>query len=254
MEEIRVLVASRRPAIHRHLSEVAPHGRRPIAVVEGPDTAEAVASRAQEVAAATVAVVDVRSDAQGGARLCGALRQQRPGLPILALLCCPEAASPWDVVALLAAGARSVRDLEAPARQLAREIESLVGGETALNVRLAGGRGALVRELILGDAAAGPRRRGRSPAAAGAGLAGLSTDDLRLLPPVAQGLSNRAIGRQFNLSADGINHRLARLCGLLHAGNRVQLAVVAAQHGLHHPPPPAALEALAGLRGERRAP
>lgn len=136
MHELRILLATDRPAIHAFFLSLRQATAHPLALDRIPLAVQAPADC--PVSAATVAAVDVAPDPVTALRLCRRLQTLRPGLPILGLLCCPHAATPWQVQALLAAGVGGLLDLHASASEALRVLHRIARGEFILRARLAG--------------------------------------------------------------------------------------------------------------------
>lgn len=218
MHELRILLATDRPAIHAFFLSLRQATTRPLAIDRIPLAVQAPADC--PVSAATVAAVDVAPNPATALRLCRRLQTLRPGLPILGLLCCPHAATPWQVQALLAAGVGGLLDLHAPAVEALRILHRVARGEFILRARLAGG-----------DDGKGTADR--------AALAAHLRDEtsVRLLNLLTHGLTDSAIGQRLCLSPDTVKHRIERLRADVGAPNRIALAAWAGRHGFDRPPP-----------------
>lgn len=218
MEPFQILLATNRPAVETFFVQLQRCTARPVAVGAIPLAAEALARRPAPTA--TVAAVDVAPDPVIAIRVCRELRQRRPGLPILGLLCCPQATTPWQVQALLAAGVGGLLDLHAPADEVLRILHRVARGEVVLQVRLAGD--------VRGDEA---ERR----AALSAHL--LNESSSKLLGLLAQGLSDGEIGQRLYMSPHTVKHAIERLREDVGARNRIALAAWAGRYGFDRPAP-----------------
>jgi DNA-binding NarL/FixJ family response regulator len=179
--------------------------------------ADALAHHGEHVARATAAVVDVALDPPAATELCRGLHAHRPGLPVLALVCCPHSVTPWDLRELLDAGIAGLLDLRARADDARRALESAARGETVLHLQLARGG-----KMLLQDALGGGTPRGAA--------------QLALLELVARGLPDREIGTILHLSPHTVKHQIDQLRRELGVRNRTELAAWAGRHGFYAPP------------------
>jgi len=234
MSELSVLLATDRPAIHAFLRTLlSPLGARP-AVRQIPVTTEALVNQPDELAGATVAIVDVGSGPAAAIELCQELRRLRPGLPTIALVCCPHALTSWELQ-MLASVCDSAIDLHGAQDELHRALQSVARGNVVLRIDL--GRDG--RLLWDGMAGAAHRRLGRQA------LPPPSETDAQIIDMVARGMSDREIARQLHLSPHTIGHHIDRLCTRVGAKNRVALAAWAGRHGFYRSPSPGPLYSIA---------
>src|SRR5439155_20646846 len=85
--DVRLLLATSRPPIRAFFESLGFY----VGVI-----AIGAASLEQEhVDRATLAAVDVALDPWGAVELCRKLAAQRPSLPVVAVVCCPQALTPW---------------------------------------------------------------------------------------------------------------------------------------------------------------
>src|SRR4051812_29907932 len=107
--DFRLLLATSRPPVRTFFESVGFH----VGVIAvGGGTA---ANEPEQVARATVAVVDVALDPWAAVELCRELGAQRPTLRVAAVVCCQQALTPWTLSALLTAGVGSLIDLRSRA-------------------------------------------------------------------------------------------------------------------------------------------
>lgn len=208
--QLRVFVQSGRPAIRALLRALG------FEVLAGSDGLHDVTA----VTEASVAAVDVSLDSSAAAELCRTLRAERPTLPILGLVCCPRALTPWDMRGLLAAGVGSLLDLSASPDETRAAVLGAARGETVLHLRLgrAGGR------LLLDVLSASESR---------------TWTQVALLELVALGLPDHEIGRRLHLSPHTVKHHIEQLRSDVGVRNRTELAAWAGRHGLYAPGAPA---------------
>jgi DNA-binding NarL/FixJ family response regulator len=204
----RILLATSRPAIVVLFESIAEVDT--IAVAP-----EAVAANREAVERASVAVVDAAVDGTAAVELCRELQQRRPGLPIAALLCCPQSITPWHLRTLLAEGVSSVLDLQATPEETARALEAVAGGGSVLHLRLRRPHRDILKDVL----------SGRGP----------NETQMRLLSLVALGLTDQEIARRIHLSPHTVKHHIEQLRAEVGARNRTELAAWAGGQGFYEP-------------------
>ena len=202
---LAVLLVTRRDAVASFFRTL--HGVS--ANVVGPDAIDDAA-----LTAADVVAIDVGLEPDGGGEVCGDVHTRRPDVPIVAVLCCPQAVNPWQLERLLERGVASVLDLEASESDAVRTIEAAARGGFVLQLHLRRGQRAFLRRLL-----AGGEGRGASK--------------VPLLALVARGLSDREIGAALHLSPHTVKHHVESLRAEVGARNRTELAAWAGRHGLY---------------------
>ena len=110
-----VLLITARPAVHTFIARAAERAPQPFALWHVPPGERALEQRRAQLGTVIGAVVDLAPDPPLAIQLCRELRQEWPELPILALLCCAGAATPFEVQELAGAGVQSLLDLQASA-------------------------------------------------------------------------------------------------------------------------------------------
>jgi DNA-binding NarL/FixJ family response regulator len=205
----RVLLATTRPPVRLFFESL---GLRLELVVVDHDWAPLDPEHA---ARADLAIVDVAPDAWAATELCRELRVHRADLPIVALICCPQAVTPWNLRGLLAAGVTSLLDLGEREDDARRAILSAARGDAVLRLHVARG-GGLLHEVFGGRPTQSETR-------------------VRLLELVARGLSDQEIGRRMHLSPHTIKHHIEQLRRELGMRNRTELAAWAGRHGFYVP-------------------
>jgi DNA-binding NarL/FixJ family response regulator len=203
--DLNILLATTRPAV-RTFFEALGVRVAPIAADGTPDAAPG----------GDVAVVDVALDPMGATDLCRRLHEQRPELPIVALVCCPQALAPWNLRGLFAVGVSSVIDLRADRDDTRTALLSAARGETVLHVQLSRGGAALLQDVF----SVRPARRQLQ---------------FRLLELVALGLPDHEIGRRLHLSPHTVKHSIENLWTAVGARNRTELAAWAGRNGFYEP-------------------
>ncbi|HEV8686572.1 MAG TPA: LuxR C-terminal-related transcriptional regulator [Gaiellaceae bacterium] len=209
----RLLLASTRWAVHAYFISLRRRGLPGLVVAPIPPDAEAPDELA--LARATVVAIDAGLDAPRAVALARALRELDPSVPVLAVLCCPQSATPWQLQALVRVGA-SVLDLEAPPDEAVRVLQSVARGSSVLHVHLKRDHRAFLHEVLVGRE-------------------GATDEKVRLLELLARGLPDHEIGRRLHLSPHTVKHRIEDLRAELGARNRIELAAWAGRNGFYAP-------------------
>lgn len=224
MEAFSILVVSDRPAVLGFFRDLRHRTGDPVSVCTL-SLASNQSCVVQHVAAAVV-VVDAALDPPAAIALCGDLHAQQAGLPLVGLLCCPAALTPWHVDALLASGVRGLLDLRATDEEMLYLLQRVVRGEFVFHAQLSGER---VPDLVHGALATKSYRHISGPPSL------FETAHARLLALVARGVSDAEIGARLCLSPYTIKHQIERLRDAVGVDNRVELAAWAGRHGFYHP-------------------
>jgi DNA-binding NarL/FixJ family response regulator len=233
MTGFSVLLTTERPAVVSFFNHLRQSAIPPFVVTPIPAPVESatLAPYKEQLATATVAVVDVLPDPVAAIQLCHALHEHRPRLPITALFCCPHAITSWHLRMLLDAGVNSLLDLQATGAEVVRVLQSIARGDVVLHVQLAGEHGTAVEDIAT--------RQGYS------GDTGPSsqwhTTAVRLLELLVHGLTDQEIGLQLHLSPHTIKHHIERIRDEVGARNRIELAAWASRQGFYRPMPEVAL-------------
>jgi DNA-binding NarL/FixJ family response regulator len=214
-KNFRLLLASTRWAVHTFFVSLRGYGLPTILVEPIPSDPDLLDARDKDLELASVVAVDMAAQAQSGLDLCRALIDRRPALPVLALVCCPHAANPWELQTLLGAGV-SILDLQATPEEAARALESVARGASVLNLHLHRGHRELLRDVL----------SGREPT---------RITKTQLLQLVAAGLPDHEIGRRLHLSPHTVKHHIETLRREVRARNRTELAAWAGRHGFYSP-------------------
>lgn len=115
----------------------------------------------------------------------------------------------------LRAGAVGFLLKDTPPRELAAAVRTVAAGNAMLAP-------TVTRRLISSFAERGPARRD----AARQRLAPLTARELEIVREVARGLDNAEIARRLTMSEATVKAHVSRALAKLHAGNRVQLAIL----------------------------
>jgi DNA-binding NarL/FixJ family response regulator len=204
--DLRLLLATARPALRSFFASL---GFELDAVAVAAD-----AAAPEQVVQADIAAIDVALDPAAGLELCAGLHEQRPELPVIAVVCCPAALAPSTLRALFVAGARGVIDLRGREDDVRRTLVAAAGGDFVLNLQLTSTAAGLLRDVF----AARPERRELQ---------------LQLLELVAQGLPDHEIGRRLHLSPHTVKHQIEQVRTELHLRNRIELAAWAGRNGFY---------------------
>jgi DNA-binding NarL/FixJ family response regulator len=145
------------------------------------------------------------------AELVSGWQQQHPALRVILLLSTPQRSL---VRQALAAGVTGLLVKSSPASAVHMAVRAVANGQVFLDERLAG----LVPELT------NDRRRG--------GVMGLSPAETRVLERLPQGLTNREIGLELDISEHTVKSHLRSLIRKLECRDRVQAATIAVRLGL----------------------
>jgi DNA-binding NarL/FixJ family response regulator len=200
-----LLVATERPPVFAFFASLGAPARRVDVAAE--------AAR-QAATTATAALVDFGLDSAAAMAVVDAVRHDREGLPIAALVCCAHSVTPQGVRALAAAGVGSLLDLQMNRDEAIRALREVASGAAVLHLSFGGRSHATLHDVVSGHRL---RRE----------------DDVRLLELVAQGLPDREIGELLHLSPHTVKKRVEHLRAEVGARNRIELAAWAGRQGLY---------------------
>jgi DNA-binding NarL/FixJ family response regulator len=161
-----------------------------------------------------VAIVDISLDPAVAIEVCRDLHRRRADLPIVAVVCCPHAVTPWALRGLLGGAIRAVLDLREAQEGVAQALERVARGASVLHVQLRHGHGEILADLL-------------------AAKEQWSETQLRLLELVVQGLPDHEIGKRLHLSPHTIKHHIEHLRHELRLRNRIELAAWAGRNGFY---------------------
>lgn len=162
-------------------------------------------------------IVDVGDSPGEAIEICRILNQWQPDLPVLVLLCCAQPTLPSHVRDMLTSGVTALADAGDATSSIFEAIRRLQM-RGSMYVQLHDRRWML--ETLMQPQAETHK----------------TSDPLRqtqkvLVRLVAQGLTNREIGKLLHLAPSTVHHQIGELCGLLGVGNRVALAAWAGANG-----------------------
>ena len=213
-EEVRVLLATDRAGVEAWFERVAAQYSSGIQITRLDPLMGPLDPRA---ATPAVAVIDVAIESTSARRLAQRLHEALPSLPMVALVCCTDAANPERLGGLARAGVDGLIDMHASPSEILAALRGAAKGDIVVRLRLNESYKRLWRGLM----------RGESP---GIGPALLSEADLELLDLVTTGLGDREMGARMNLSPHTVKHRIEHLRHKLGLPNRIALAAWAGKH------------------------
>jgi DNA-binding NarL/FixJ family response regulator len=219
-----VLLVTDRPAIHTFIKGLCSMSDGPDLVGPVPVVPKDVSGRSEQLASVAAAMVDVGSDPAAAIETCQEIRIQRPGLPTIALVCCPHALTSWQLQTL-ASSCDSALDLHGTEDELRRALRSVARGHSVFHIDL-GCDGSSFRNGIA--TATRPRSGARGGRAA-------AETETKIIDLIASGQSDREMARQLHLSPHTVGHYVDRLCSRIGVKNRVALAAWAGRHGYYRP-------------------
>jgi DNA-binding NarL/FixJ family response regulator len=167
-----------------------------------------------EVEDLPVAIVDIALDPALAVDVCRDLRRRRADLPIVAVVCCPHAVTPWTLRALLGCAISGVLDLQESQEGVAQALERVGRGASVLHVQLRRGHGDVLKDLL-------------------AAKEQWTETQLRLLELVVLGLPDHEIGRRLHLSPHTVKHQIEHLRHELRLRNRIELSAWAGRNGFY---------------------
>jgi DNA-binding NarL/FixJ family response regulator len=216
-----LLLVSERPAVRAFFDSLRAVDARGLQIRPVPVDADSISEvRLPTVPGSVVMAIDVALDVEFSARICEAYRARMPGLPVLAVICCPHIVTPLQLRLLAKAGVSGLLDLESTATESLRVLHSMRRGSVVLHAALNEGEDAVMDGLLMSKT----------------GLRlGKNGDDtrLRIVRLLATGMSDRQIGDMVNLSRHTVHHHVERLCRELGTRNRTELAAWAGRNGLY---------------------
>ena len=188
-------------------------------IVHAGDVAQALAVVATRADLDAV-LLDLRMPGIDGLTAIGEIGRRRPELPVLVL---SSSEDPEDVRQALERGALGYVPKSASPEVLISAVRMVMAGEI------------YVPSQMLQAGEAPPRAKDRGP------LLELTPRQGEVLEALARGLSNKQIGREFNLSEKTVKAHVGAIFRTLAVTNRTQAANAAQAAGLIPQPPPVAL-------------
>jgi DNA-binding NarL/FixJ family response regulator len=187
--------------------------RQPDLMVVGEAETANEAVQAVESLAPDVVVLDIRLPGRSGVEACAEIKRRRPETKIVVLTSYADDEVLLDAIA---AGAEGYVLKQVGSDDLVQALRRVGRGERLLDPRLTNQVFARLREM---------RERERAEA-----FAGLSEQEIRLLALVAEGKTNREIGKTLYLSEKTVRNYVSEILAKLGLTSRVQAAAYAARH------------------------
>jgi two-component system response regulator DevR len=159
-----------------------------------------------------LALVDIRMGGRDGPALCRAVRDERLSTAVVILTSYLDEELIQTCIRL---GVRGYIMKNVEGFDLVNSLRKIMAGGSVLDPK--------ATEVVMHWIQQG------SPDSASATL---STHDVNILRLVAEGLTNREIGRQLYLSENTIKARVNEIVHRLHARNRLEAVMIAHRHGL----------------------
>jgi len=214
---MRVLLIDDHALVRKGIEELLQS--RGVKVVASVGSGEEGVRRARELPADLI-LLDVKMPGLGGIETLKQLRAAGVGAPVVMLTMSREDADLGDA---LRAGAKGylLKDIEPD--ELVPALQAALQGDNVVARELVGNLARLVR----GDAGeAQPARRPAAP------LTGLTPRELEILGCIADGLSNKMIGRELDITDGTVKLHVKAILRKLGMRSRVEAAVAAVEHGL----------------------
>lgn len=212
VDKIRVILADDHALVRQGIRQFLEEAPDIQVVAEAGSGEEAI--RLAEQLQPNVAVLDIRMPGMGGVEATKQIKAQAPRVRVLILTAYDE--DPY-VFALLRAGADGYLLKTADAEDLVRAVRATARGETVLSPQVAE---KVVRQVQVGG-----------PAAAGQQVERLTAREVEILRLAAQGLTNKAIGREFGISDRTVQGHLANIYGKLGVASRTEAVTEALKRG-----------------------
>jgi two-component system nitrate/nitrite response regulator NarL len=190
--------------------------RRGIQVTDALGDCESALRRAGETAP-DVVLLDMRMPGRSGIEILAELRAAYPSMPIAMLT---TSAEERDVIESLQGGAQGylLKDMEPDA--LIAALDEIVAGRTVVAPELTGVLAKAVRRDSVPETAAGGR------------VGDLTPREQEILCHLADGQSNKAIGRRLGISDGTVKLHVKAILRKLDVHSRVEAAVIAVERGL----------------------
>lgn len=211
-EKIRVILADDHALVRQGIRQFLEEADDITVLAEAADGEEAV--QLVEQHQPDVAVLDIQMPGMSGIEATRQIRARFPQVRVLILTAYDE--DPY-VFALLKAGANGYLLKSADAQELVRAVRATYRGEAVLSPDVAA---KVVRQL-----------QTKSPAKAAEQVEPLSSREVEVLRLVARGLTNRAIGRELEISDRTVQGHLANIYGKLGVASRTEAVTEALKRG-----------------------
>ena len=212
VDKIRVILADDHALVRQGIRQFLEEANDISVVAEAANGEEAV--RLVEQHRPDVAVLDVQMPVLNGIEATRQIRARFPGIRILILTAYDE--DPY-VFALLQAGANGYILKSADADDLLQAVRRVYRGESVLSPEVTE---KVVRQIQQGG-----------PAQAAKQVESLTAREIDVLRLAAQGRTNRAIGRELDISDRTVQGHLANIYGKLNVASRTEAVTEALKRG-----------------------
>ncbi len=219
MRDFHILLATDRPAIHALFSSLPHYTSQSVVINRIPLSTSVLAN--YSVDSPIVAVVDVASEPIMALQFCQSLHERIPKLPILGLLCCPHALTPWQLQTFLSRGVTSLADLQSSPKEMLQTLHDIGRGDIVLQARLHNDHEDLFSI----------KNSGYEGCNINNAIGELSNTGMLVLALLVQGFSDSEIGQRLCLSPHTVKHLIERLRDNVGARNRIALAAWAGHQG-----------------------
>lgn len=211
-QKIRVLLADDHAVVRKGIRQFLEEAGDIEVIAEADDGSEAL--RLVKEQQPDVAVLDIRMPGVTGVEATRRIKAHFPDVRVLILTAYDD--DPY-VFALLQAGADGYVLKTASGDELVRAVRTVYQGEPALSPEIAG---KVVRQALSGR-----------PEGATEQIEALTTRELDVLRLAAQGMTNRQIGRELDISHRTVQGHLQSIYGKLNVGSRTEAVTEALRRG-----------------------
>lgn len=211
-DEIQVLLADDHAVVRQGIRRFLEEAPDISVVAEAEDGAEAI--RLTEEHRPDIAVLDIRMPEVTGVEAARRIKKQFPDVRVLALTAYDD--DPY-IFALLQAGAAGYVLKTASADELIQAVRTVHRGESALSPEIAS---KVVRQATQGR-----------PEGAADQIEPLTERELDVLHLVAEGMTNREVGRDLGISHRTVQGHLASIYGKLEVSSRTEAVTEALKRG-----------------------
>lgn len=219
-DSIRILLVDDQPLFRGAIAELL-GGQDDMVVVGVADNGLQGVESARELVP-DVVVMDVEMPVMDGVEATRLITTQLPSVRVVMLTVSEEDDHLYEAIRAGASG-YLLKDLRPD--QLYEMLRAVMRGEAPLSPRVAG--------RILGDIRGGTVRQAGSDTA---DAPAVTRRELEILQLVAEGLSNKEIGRKLHITEGTVKNHVHNALERLHLENRIQAAAYVVRLGLAQPP------------------
>jgi DNA-binding NarL/FixJ family response regulator len=218
---MRILLVDDQPLFRGAIAELL-SGQPDMTVVGVAENGLAAVEKAHELQPDLI-VMDVEMPVMNGVEATRLIREQLPAVKVVMLTVADDDDHLYDAIKFGAHG-YLLKDLRP--EQLYDMLRSVMAGETALSPRIAA---RLLDEIRDGLTT-------RTPTSRQADEPAVTPRELEILQLVAEGMSNREIGRKLHITEGTVKNHVHNALERLHMDNRIQAAAYIVRQGLGRPP------------------